>query len=57
MVRGTSFAAPIISGRLSAALPRPDPALAHRALAALAASARHPHGRAAGYGKGIIDTP
>lgn len=56
-VRGTSFAAPIVSGRLSAVLPRPDPVLAHRAVAALAAAARHPHGRAAGYGHGIIDAP
>ena len=38
-VRGTSFAAPIVAGLLSKALPRPDRAGAARALAALAAQA------------------
>lgn len=59
MVRGTSFAAPVVSGRLAASLARPDPVLARRALAALTASARYPHGarHAAGYGNGIVDIP
>lgn len=59
IVRGTSFAAPVVSGRLAADLSRPDPALARRALALLVAGARQPHGarHAAGYGGGIVDTP
>lgn len=59
MVRGTSFAAPVVSGRLAAGLARPDPALARRAVAALTASARYPHGarHVTGYGNGIVDIP
>lgn len=38
-VRGTSFAAPIVAGLLAASMPRPDRALADRALTTLAASA------------------
>lgn len=59
VVRGTSFAAPVVSGRLAAQLDRPDPALARRALEALVAAARQPGGarHKAGYGHGIVDAP
>ncbi|MES2127702.1 MAG: S8 family serine peptidase [Pseudomonadota bacterium] len=40
VVRGTSFAAPIIAAMLAPALPTPAPAAAQQALAALAAQAR-----------------
>jgi hypothetical protein len=48
-VRGASFAAPIVAGRLARLLRREDPAEAAQALAELAREAK-PAGRAAGHG-------
>jgi subtilisin family serine protease len=54
-VRGTSFAAPIVAGRLALLLRTPDPAGATRALAALTAEAWRPAGgHVAELGHGII---
>jgi subtilisin family serine protease len=58
LVRGTSFAAPIVAGLLVPGLRAPDKAAADAAIAALARSARHP--RATGpdpvYGYGLVGT-
>ncbi len=51
-VRGTSFAAPVVSARLGRLLHAPDKAEALRAVAALAVQARAPGG---GRGKGVVD--
>jgi hypothetical protein len=55
-VRGTSFAAPYVTGLLAARLSRPDPDAAARAIAALISSAedRGPRGRDRIYGAGIV---
>jgi len=55
-VRGTSFAAPIVAGRLAAALPAPDPAAAAVALQKLAAGAQDlgARGRDPVYGFGLV---
>lgn len=53
-VRGTSFAAPIVAGRLALHLKQPDPAGAARAVAALAAEAQKPAGGGARLGHGIV---
>lgn len=54
-VRGTSFAAPIVAGLLSQALPQPDRAAAVRALAALAAQAvREGEGVSNTTGHGVV---
>lgn len=54
-VRGTSFASPIVAGRLAELLRTPDPAGAARALAQLAGQARRPEGgEAARLGRGIV---
>jgi len=52
-VRGTSFAAPIVAGKLANGLVRPDPAAAAASLAALARSARR-SGR--DFGRGLVGT-
>lgn len=56
LVRGTSFAAPIVAGLLAARLDGPDPVAARSALAALAAEAIDlgAPGRDAGYGFGLV---
>jgi subtilisin family serine protease len=56
LVRGTSFAAPIVAALLAPGLAVPDPAAAARAIEALAARARH-SGKAdpdAAYGYGVV---
>jgi hypothetical protein len=54
-VRGTSFASPIVAGRLALLLRAPGPADAARALAQLAAEAKRPAGGdAARLGRGVI---
>lgn len=55
-VRGTSFAAPLVAGLLAARLPRPEPAGAARALAALAEEAIDlgTPGRDPVYGIGLV---
>lgn len=55
-VRGTSFAAPLVAALLAAQLPRPDPAAAGPALAALTASATDlgEPGRDAIFGVGLV---
>jgi subtilisin family serine protease len=50
-VRGTSFAAPIVAGRLALLLQAPDPAGAARAVAELASQAKRPGGR---LGHGLV---
>ena len=56
VVRGTSFAAPLVAGLLAAQLQRPDPAAAALALAALSAQAVDlgATGRDALYGWGLV---
>lgn len=60
-VRGTSFAAPIVAGRLARLLPAPDPAAASRAIDLLARSAIDlgEPGQDPLYGRGFVglDTP
>ncbi|MBT9472252.1 MAG: S8 family serine peptidase [Pseudomonadota bacterium] len=55
-VRGTSFAAPIVAGRLARNLPTPDPASAARATALLARDAQDlgAKGPDARFGKGLV---
>ena len=54
-VRGTSFASPVVAGRLALLLRTPDPAAAGRAVAQLAGQARRPAGAdAARLGRGIV---
>lgn len=55
-VRGASFAAPIVAGRLARLLPAPDPAVATRAVERLAASAQDlgAPGRDAVFGRGFV---
>jgi subtilisin family serine protease len=55
-VRGTSFAAPLVAGLLARRLPRPDPAGATQALAALVGEARDlgSPGRDDTYGRGLV---
>ncbi len=55
-LRGTSFAAPLVAGRLALALPSPDTGDASRAVAALARDARDlgARGPDAVYGKGLV---
>jgi len=55
-VRGTSFAAPLAAGRLARLLPRPDPALAQRAVELLGreASDLGAPGRDPVYGRGLV---
>jgi hypothetical protein len=50
-VRGSSFAAPIVAGRLAAGLTRPDPTAAARSIAGLGRSAKR-MGR--DYGRGLV---
>lgn len=56
VVRGTSFAAPLVAGMLAAQLRTPDPAVAARALQALASGARDvgAPGRDPVYGFGLV---
>jgi hypothetical protein len=56
LVRGTSYAAPLVAGLLAAHLAAPDRAAAEAAVAALAQLARHPggSGRDALYGYGVV---
>lgn len=56
IARGTSYAAPIVAGLLSEALPAPDPALAQRALHALSLLATDlgAPGRDRAYGWGLV---
>ena len=49
-VRGTSFAAPIVAGRLARLLHDPDPSAAARALAALDRQTKPARGDGAGHG-------
>lgn len=55
-VRGTSFASPIVAGLLAAALPKPNPAQARKALEQLTAGAVDlgPKGVDTTYGKGLV---
>lgn len=55
-LRGTSFAAPLVAGRLALGLPAPDKADADRALDALSRQARDLGARGADpvYGKGLV---
>jgi subtilisin family serine protease len=54
-VRGTSFAAPIVAGRLALLQPRADPATATGAIADLAREARRPAaGDASRLGRGVV---
>lgn len=55
-VRGTSFAAPLVAGRLAQLLPTPEPAGAQRALAALSREAADlgSRGRDPVYGRGLV---
>ncbi len=56
LVRGTSFAAPIVAGLLALKLPAPDKAAADRAVMALAEEAVHPgsHSPDPVYGFGLV---
>jgi subtilisin family serine protease len=56
ILRGTSFAAPIVAGRLALGLDRPDPAAARAALAGLAREAQDlgAPGPEPVYGKGLV---
>ena len=56
LVRGTSFAAPIVAGLLALTLPAPDPRAAEEALTALARSAQHlgTPGVDPAYGYGLV---
>jgi subtilisin family serine protease len=58
-VRGTSFAAPIVAGRLARLLLEPDPARARQAVGRLAAQARRVGGSGAAsvYGFGLVEGP
>jgi subtilisin family serine protease len=58
LVRGTSFAAPIVAGLLAQALHAPGPAAAEEALAALERQALHPGGPGPdpAYGYGLVGT-
>jgi hypothetical protein len=55
-VRGTSFAAPLVAGRLATLLPAPDPARAAQALEALGRQAADlgARGRDPVYGRGLV---
>ncbi|HEX4180070.1 MAG TPA: S8 family serine peptidase [Caulobacteraceae bacterium] len=53
-VRGTSFASPIVAGRLAVLLHAPDPPRAARALNALSAEAGRPGGEGGRLGLGVV---
>jgi subtilisin family serine protease len=58
LVRGTSFAAPIVAALLAGALPAPDPTAAAHAVMDLAGRARHlgPEATDPAYGYGVVGT-
>jgi len=57
VVRGTSFAAPIVSRLIADHVQQPDPAQARAALRLVAESATRPRSDRKYYGRGLVDAP